>query len=253
MARSKPYSIRSPAFDLCSGGIRVMYGLYGALLAKGQVAFLNAQYDDPDFIAIYPEIYQGNDTGAKSVVRYLLAPPGEMSHNGYPGPVSFPATDKIYSFSKMIYDTDDNHTLFLPILNTNLFKDQGRPRKKMCFYTGKKQNLGLHPEGAIEVTRQFAGDQNALADLLNECCVMYCYDHRTAMTEIARLCGCRVVVIPSVLSKEQFELYEPGMNGISWGLEEEKLLDTVEFRRHYLEMKDLFWKKLDWFIEDTQK
>lgn len=230
-----------------------MYGLYGALLARGEVAFLNATFDDPNFVAVYPEIYTGNEAGAKTVVRYILAPPGEMSHNGYPGPTQFDPSDILYSFSKMIYKTDDRHTLFLPILNTYLFKDQGKKRTKTCFYVGKKHNLGLHPEDSIEVSRYTAGDQNKLADILNECQVMYCYDHRTAMTEIARLCGCRVVVIPSTVPMEEFKLYEPGMNGITWGVDgKEVKLDVAEFRRHYLEMKDIFNRKLDWFVEETQ-
>lgn len=229
-----------------------MYGLYGALLAKGHVAFLNATYDDPNFIAVYPEIYNGNDTGAKTVVRYILAPLGEMTHNGYPGPTAYPKTDLIYSFSRMILDLEDSHVLFLPILNTYVFKDYGKKRDKKCFYVGKKNNLGVHPPEAVELKREFAVDQNALADFLNECEVMYCYDHRTAMTEVARLCGCRVVVIPSVVPLEQFKLYEPGMNGISWGLEEEVPLDTKKFRDHYLHMKEVFDKKLDLFITETQ-
>jgi predicted DNA-binding protein YlxM (UPF0122 family) len=249
MAKYKPYSIRTPPFDVCSGGIRVMYGLYGALLAKGQIAYLNAVYDDP-FIGVYPEIYNGNDMNAQTVVRYILAPPGEMSHNGYPGPSKFPVTDLIYSFSRMILDIDDRHIMFLPILNTYLFRDQGKERTKKAFFVGKRINLGLHPEGCVEITRQFAIDQQALADLLNECEVMYCYDHRTAMTEIARLCGCRVVVYPSVVTLETFRLYEPGMNGLGWG--EDVSLDSKKFREHYLHLKDVFDRKLDLFIKDTQ-
>jgi len=34
----KPYSIMTPPFEVTSGGIRVMYGLYAWLLVKGQVA-----------------------------------------------------------------------------------------------------------------------------------------------------------------------------------------------------------------------
>lgn len=73
----KPYLIRTPQFDPTSGGIRVMYGLYGWLLAKGEIAYLNAKIDIPS-IGIYPEIYHGNDMGAKTIVRYVLQTPGLM-------------------------------------------------------------------------------------------------------------------------------------------------------------------------------
>jgi hypothetical protein len=37
----KPYVIACPPWETTSGGVRVMYGLYGWLLAKGQVVYLN--------------------------------------------------------------------------------------------------------------------------------------------------------------------------------------------------------------------
>ena len=248
----KPYSIISPDFEPTSGGIRVMYGLYGWLLAKGQIAFLNAKFENTDFVAIYPEISHGNPAGANTVVRYILAPPGEMASNGVAGPTKFDDTDLIYSFSKLVYNTDPEHIMFLPILNMHLFKDQKKKRTKSCVFFGKKPDLLLHPKDCIKIDRKFAQDQQALADMLNECKVMYCYDHRTAMTEVARLCGCRIVIFPSDYTKKKFEDYEPGMNGISWGLEENVTLDTVKFREHYQTLRTLFSFRLDQFIEATQ-
>lgn len=122
----------------------------------------------------------------------------------------------------------------------------------MCL-VGKGIDTNLHPDNAIYIDRTLAQDQQALADLLNECHVMYCYDYRTAMTEIARLCGCRVIIIPSKFTKEEFAEYEPGMNGISWGDKEEVKLDTDTFRDHYLSLVKTFEKKLDLFISETQK
>ena len=249
----RPYSIITPPFSPVSGGIRVLYGLYGWLLAKGQIAFLNAKFENKDFVAIYPEISHGNPAEANTVVRYILAPPGEMASNGVAGPVKFEDTDLIYSFSKLVYNTDPEHTMFLPILNMHLFKDQKKKRNKKCVFFGKKPSSSVHPKECIPIDRKFAQDQQALADMLNECSVMYCYDHRTAMTEISRLCGCRVVIIPSDYTKKKFEDYEPGLNGISWGLKEEVELDTEAFREHYQSLRILFEHRLEGFIEETQK
>ena len=252
MKNFKPYSVFCPPWSTTSGGIRVMYGLYGWLLAKGMMVFQNASFENKDFIGIYPEIVNGNPMEAKTVVRYILAPLGEMASNGVPGPSSYDKSDLIYSFSKLIYETDDEHTLFLPILNTSLFRDEGRrERPYKCVFVGKGINSHLHPEGCLEVDRNLSQDQAHLADFLNDCEVMYCYDHRTAMTEVARLCGCRVVIFPSIVSLEQYKLYEPGMDGISWG-KDEGIKVTKDFRDHYIEMKDIFSKKLDIFIEATQ-
>src|SRR3990167_3517067 len=255
MTTYRPYSIVTPEFQITSGGIRVMYALHGWLLAKGQISFLN-QYHSSDFIAIYPEIVRGNPTEAKHIVRYILAKPGEMSVKGEPGPTVFPVSDKIYFFSEL-YNTmgaDKDHIMFLPVLNLHLFKvtNTGK-RKRNCKLIGKGSDLHLkETEGLFEVTREFANDQGKLADYLNECETMYSYDNHSAMFEIARLCGCREVVIPYQYTKEEFSKYEPGMNGISYGIEENVPLDSRSFRRHYIGMIKNFNGKLEKFIEDTQ-
>jgi len=232
-----------------------MYALQSWLETRGQIAFVN-QYPNMDFIAVYPEITRGNPTNAKHVVRYILNKPGLMTTNGKPGPTEFDPEDKIYVFSQL-YNTlgvDMNHIMFLPVLNLHLFKvtNTGK-RKEKCKLIGKGTDLRLpETEGLFTITREFANDQGALADYLNECEVMYSYDNNSAMFEIARLCGCRVVVIPSIYSKEEFSKYEPGMNGISYGLDEKEELDVKGFRDHYQWMIAAFEERIDYFIEETQ-
>lgn len=257
----KPYVIVCPDYDKTSGGIKVVWGLFGYLLSKGVEVYMNRQ-PSINVVAIYPEIINGNPIQAKKVVRYILAPPGEMaliSKNPTGGDIrepsmlEFPKTDMIYSFSKLIYETDDAHTMFLPIIDTHIFKDQHKQRTKTAVLFGKQPNKGLHPDDSIIIDRTTASDQSTLNDLLNECKMLYVYDHRTAMTEVARLAGCPVTIIPSVYTKEQFSLYEPGMNGINFGLEEDNKLNVEKFRSHYLDMVKIFEVKLDQFLYDTQK
>lgn len=255
----KPYLIRTPSFDPTSGGIRVMYGLYGHLLAKGEMAFINVGMDIPT-IGIYPEIYHGNDMNASKVVRYILQTPGMMgtgNQNGEfqlgPSTEEIKATsDLIYTFSK-IYDTvglDDAHTMFLPIINLKVFKDQHKTRTKTCYLVGKGVEGTKHPEDAIELTREFAQDQQALADLLNECHTLYVYDKLSAMMDIARLCGVNVRYYGD-FSKEELTKYEPGMNGLGYR-DEEATVWTSAFRSHYEGLVRKFDEKLDLFIEETQ-
>ena len=256
MTRSKPYSIWMPNFNITSGGIRVLYGLMGWLLAKGQIVVANAASQSGDFITIYPEIVHGNPFKSHRVVRYILATPGVMAMGGVRGPITFPKDEKTYVFSEL-YNTmgvDDKHIMFLPILNTHLFRvtNKGK-RTKACKFVGKGEDLHLpETEGLFELNRDFAVNQSQLADFLNECHTMYSYDNNSAMFEVARLCGCRVVIIPQAYTKEEFEKYEPGMNGISYGMGEDVKLDVKEFRNHYLGMVKTFSDKLDYFIEDTQ-
>jgi len=231
-----------------------MWGLYGALLAKGQITYANATSENKNFTAIYPEIYPNtNPAGAKTVVRYILREPGTMALYGVPGPTAFDPKDKIYVFSRL-YDTfgvDDDHILFLPVIDTNLFYDKGRKRTKTCFYVGHGQETE-HPDDWLELSREIISNQSLLADTLNECEVMHSFDPVSAMMEVARLCGCRVVISPSLYTREQFAKYEPGMNGISWGPGESVPLDSREFRRHYLGLRQQFWDKLDLFIKETK-
>lgn len=243
-----------PGWDTTSGGIRVLWGLMGWLLAKGQIVIPNAQ--GKDFITIYPEIVPGNPFNSDRVVRYILATPGVMGMNGQPGPTQFDDSEVKYVFSELYNTTgvDKKHILFLPILDLHTFKvtNEGK-RTKRCKLVGKGIDQHLkETEGLFELTREFSQNQSQLADYLNECEVMYSYDANSAMFEIARLCGCRVTIIPSMYSRDEFSKYEPGMNGISWGVEENVPLEVCGFRQHYLALRSIFAKKMDDFIKDTQ-
>jgi len=258
--RMKPYILTSPDLageNIASGGTRVMWGLFGWLLAKGQVCYMN-RWTDGEQIAIYPEIQTGNPAHATTVVRYILNTPGIMGAiyadgKTIPGPTTFDSTDKIFVFSK-IYDTfgvNAKHILFLPIINMSVFRDQHRERTKTCYLVGKGFNKHKHPSDSIEITRAFAQDQQALANLLNECYMLYGYDRLSAMYEVARLCGCPVRYYGDY-SEEQLQKYEPGMNGWTMGNKKEEKLYTTVFRAHYKSMIFEFSKKLDYFIEETQ-
>jgi hypothetical protein len=253
----KPYSVVTPDFKIDSGGIRVMWGLYGWLLAKGQIVNVNTKYPDPDFIAIYPEVYHGNPMEAKTVVRYILQKPGMMgkgtpgTSSFRPGPTKFGPNDKLFAFSKLyVKGLPENHYMFLPIIDMHLFYDQKKKRTKKFFFVGKGKNLNLHPTDAIELPRK-QRDQQILADMLNDCEIIYIYDPVTALSEVARLCGCRVIMLSPMEGFEKY--YEPGMNGISLYKDEGIKLNYAEFRKHYSVMKDTFSKKLDDFIDLTQK
>lgn len=254
----KPYSVFTPDFEPLSGGIRVMWGLFGHLLAKGQLAITNGSWNVP-FTAIYPEITHGNPLNAPKVIRYILNKPGVMASMGVPGPSTYDPSDEIYVFSK-IYDTfgvDDAHLLFLPILNLRVFRDQKRKRTRTCYFVGKGTDMGLHPKDSIKIDKTNSLDQQDLADLLNTCTVMYSYENPTAMLEIARLCGCRVVFFPqgamtTFTRKQLTEDYEPGMAGVSFEKDENIELDVKEFRESYINLGEIFNHKLDRFITHTQ-
>lgn len=243
---AKPYVILSPNYDLTSGGIKVMFGLYGYLLSRGVEVYMN-QRPQKDVIAIYPEIQNGNPVQTDKVVRYVLNTPGKMGGIDIDGkftagPTNF-TDEKVYYFSRMFGDTDDNHYMFLPIINLRDFYDKGNKRTKTCYLVGKGTNRFKHPNDSIELNRTIASDQSLLNDILNTCHTFYCYDDLTAMMEVARLSGTKVKYYGDLdLAK-----YEPGLNGIN------SKLDVKAFRLHYVSMIKEFERKLDLFITDTQK
>lgn len=253
------YSVFCPEFEITSGGIRVMWGLYAHLLARGEVAIANMHTESLNYTAIYPEVVADNPFMASKVVRYILQTPGVMSMYGASSPTTQDfqnkpgyKNDKFYVFSQ-VYNTmgvDDDHILFLPIINTRIFRktSNGKKRTKTCFLVGKGVMGDKHPPDAIELTREFAQDQQALADLLNECEVLYCYDRLSAMMEVARLCGCRVEYYGE-LPLSELKKYEPGLNGVGYKSHEE--LDTKAFTEEYHALKETFDRKLDLFIQDT--
>lgn len=254
----KTYVIASPQYNPTSGGIKVMWGLYGWLLARGVEVYMNQVPATGDLVAIYPEIFHGNPANAQTVVRYILNKPGVMGANGVPGPTHFDSSDRLYYFSQLFSDDPipSNKLLFLPIIDLHTFYVQkGKIRKNKCKFIGKGVDIhSSYTEGLFTIDRSFASDQQKLADYLNTCSVLYCYDPCSAMTEVARLCGCRVVMMNNTqYTKEKFKQYEPGINGISWGPEEQKELDADQFRQGYINLVRMFEFSLDKFIEDTQK
>lgn len=247
----KPIVIVSPQYDYTSGGIKVMWALYGHLLARGLEVYMNQAPLWKDYVVIYPEIFHGNPANGGTVMRYILNKPGVMAANGVPGPTSFDFSDKLVYFSRLFSPTDTDDILFLPAINLNTFyHDPKIIKKNKCKFIGKGIDTHIQEsEGLQVIDRTTAKDQAALAHYLRSCEVMYCFDPCTAMTEVARLCGCRVVMVNNTQYTEtEFSRYEPGMNGISWETDNHASFDVEAFQSHYRGLFDTFGKKLDQYI-----
>ena len=107
----------------------------------------------------------------------------------------------------------------------------------------------------------FRGHNGAdiLRENLNHTELLYCYDNSTAICDIARLCGCPVVIIPDgSYTKEQRKVSESwNCGGIGFGLEEEQhaidTIDSEKIRKWFIEAEASFQDKLTDFITETQK
>lgn len=254
------YIIWSPPYDPTSGGIKVLHKLCHEMRSLGYDAYLtvasSSGWNTPcfqgnigdDCVAIYPEIVFGNPIGCKKVIRWVLNKPGKIG-----GPTEYDKTDYIYAFHKMFYPVDNDHVLLLPVIETDIFKDKHLDRGQAVCYIGKGGNTPRIPEtiGLLEITRGTALNPENLCNILNQSSVMYCYDNITAMTEIARLCGCPVCIIPDgEHTKEERDTHEFGWNGLSWGTEIPKI-DSNKFRETYLHSYDVFKKTIHKLVKET--
>lgn len=251
----KPYSLRLPQFDPLSGGIKVMWGLFGGLLLKGEEVVANAVYNDSsNVVGVYPEIFHGNELRSGTVVRYILNKPGVMASGGIPGPTEFPKTDLLFTFSKMFMDLPDERCMFLPIINTDVFFDRKGKRDREAVFVGKGVATSPH-DGHVVITRELAADQELLAEILNRCSVLHTYDPVSAMSEIARLCGCRVNYLSREYTRNDYLKYEPGVNGMTFPDDKDvSMLNSVAFRDTYNALQARFYNvSLPNFIRITQQ
>jgi hypothetical protein len=264
---SRPYVIWTPGYNARSGGIMVLHNFCHELNLVGQEAYIytmdnparNSELNTPYMpeglenpIVVYPEIAWTNYLNINTVVRWLLNNPGKIS-----GPSSFPPNEILYAFSHMFnaFNLPEERILFLPIIDTNIYKDLRLERDKVLFYIGKGTRSSFIDEtnNAIEITRETGFEPQNLVSLLNTAKVLYCYDNITAITELARLCGCPVVMIPNGdFSEEKYREHEMGMEGLGWGKMPESF-DSLEFMDKYKNLKRTFYSKLERFIEVTQK
>jgi len=279
----RPYIVKAPAYDSNSGGCMVIHRLCHELNMRGQEAYVAHRLINPDWktpyygdnrsgqvfeewkterdlISIHPEISFGNIFNTRTVVRYLLNNAGKLS-----GPKEFDASDILFAFSHMFNDFNlpEERIMFLPILDTDVFQDGHLDRNLITFYNGKGwrgiendfiSNLSEEEKKLpiVEIVRETSKDPHNLSNILQRSKTLYCYDNITAMTEISRLCGAPVIIVPNgEYTKEQYDKHELGWNGLGWG-ETPRHFDSAKFREDYLQLKETFYEKLDYFIEVTQ-
>ena len=198
-----PYVIAAPEYTHVSNGIKVLYKLRDLLEKKGYIAEIvnKPKLLPANYIAIYPETISGNSCYANTVVRYVLNTPGLLGG------------DKIYDKNEIIFTFMDRFypnapKLAIPTIE-DFFKNENLERKDNCYYIGKgavnKVPMSDITNGLIQITRQYPPTRIELKDLFNKCETFYTYDDTTALIPEAKLCGCKVVVIPGERINEEYE------------------------------------------------
>jgi hypothetical protein len=261
----RPYLVWSFDYYDDSAGQKTMHRLCHELNEAGQEAYVayekrNPAWNTPyhsaplsgDWIAVYPEIIKGNPWKAPRVVRYVLNNPGKLG-----GDKVYDPAEIVYVFHELFNDVDvpPERILFLPTIELDLYFDRHLPREGAVFYVGKgQQTRDLH--GAVEITNDLKRDRRLLAETLNRAEVMYTFDPVSAMNEIARLCGSKVVFVPgSRMTKDeyrQFVAYEGGFEeGFGWD-EIPPPFDSGISRQRQIELYYMFCQRLQDFIAVTQ-
>lgn len=157
--------------------------------------FVNPEFNTPvayhdDSIVIYPEIVSGNPLGAKKIVRYLLNSEGVISGRK----IWWKEGEFPLSFSKIF--RNDCDTLFYPIANPDLFRDEGRHRSGYCLYKGKGNYNGPLPSGNhLEITRAWPASKPELAEIFKTKLWLFSCDSCSSTCLDAALCGCLPILL----------------------------------------------------------
>jgi hypothetical protein len=187
-----PYIIMAPPYRNSSGGVRALHELRNHLESSGYEAKIFQGGDaPPNAIVIYPETVSGNPMKARTVVRYVLNYPGLLG-----GDSSYSPNDIIFTYSPAFYPTAP--LLTVPIIEP-FFRDYGLPRSGGCFWVGKgagKVDEIPETSGMAEITYSWPETREELARFLNTKETFYSYDDFTALAYEAKLCGCKVIIIP---------------------------------------------------------
>ncbi len=261
----KAYYIWAPGFTNVCGGIKVLHRLCHELNEAGCRAYVttphvNPQWKTPfidvkhsyeDFIAIYPEIVPDNPFNARHVVRYILYKqekeyaPGEFIVSYKPA----------FNWLKL----PEERILYLPVLECDIFTDPKLPREGRAFYFGKGVDSPRIPEtnGLPQITSDMAHEPHEFAKVFQRLELLYCYDNTSAIADIARLCGCPVVIIPDgSFARDQYSQREDDLAGLGFGVAETEhamaTINSAAFHERYNELIRQFHVKLRLFIDLTQ-
>jgi len=258
----------------------VLHRLAVELQKRGKDVFINTEVQNPKWdkirtkfpmtydhegeVAIYPDIIHSNIWGSKTVVRWMLNIP---EYSGGPPIDTYPKSDLFFTYSHLFntrLGLPDDRILLCPSIDLSMFYDMHTPRAGRLVYRGKGQQpdnplLAQYP--SLGGKESFKGDdgQNRLRERLNKTEMIYVYDNATAITDIARLCGCPVILLPNGLYSrkdyEKHELWHAG--GIGYDLIEAPIaratIDSEYMAKCYAELEVKFQNDLGKFIELTQE
>ncbi|MDR5829788.1 glycosyltransferase [Caballeronia sp. LP006] len=278
--KGHPYYIYAPAYRESSAGIVVMHTLCHLLNREGYDAYISAtdvvnpRFDTPlaTFevqarhrlegrmpIVVYPEIVSGNPMNADVCVRYILNHIGFLSGK----PLNEGKDDLVFYFSENFLGSankKDVDFLFLPVIDTELFKPDPTVKKDRTFvfhyrHPLDKIDFSLFPPGTELLSMANPVTLPELAKKLQGGRVLYSYEQSSVCNE-AMACGCPVIYLPEGGLKAVPDQFAFGVNGAAMANEKNgyaRALATVDtIYPTLVALGNVFRADLPVFLEKTQ-
>jgi len=184
-------------------------------------------------IAIYPEIYAGNELNCDRVIRYLLNRPGVFSVADTVATNAFWQSPVRQSEFHMHYAEEfrlpnlNSVPLYIPIVDEGIFFEEDRTEREgfLVYSHRRRVQDAMVPDWARPYTlisRASPRSPQELAKLYRRSRGLILFERSGARMEAA-MCGCPVVAIPSESFSQVplFHLY--GKLGLGWGPDIEQL------------------------------
>lgn len=158
------------------------------------------------------------------------------------------------------------HTLFIPLLSPGALAEETplpAPQRTGIVYFdreyvaagGQRRDFG---ETAQDLASDTFSSEAALCAALRTARWFYAYED-TALTDLARLCGCAVVLVPNAFTLKNLpeRLQAENKRGVAWGdtaAEQAWAEQTLPaWRAHYLQSAQDWERTLQAFIDETQE
>lgn len=269
--------------DAASESLRsnVLHKLCSALNARGCEAYLDSI--NPSGELWTPVLTEATRVahyraGRKPIVVSVDAPGGALKGHGLPvryGPEKSPTVpedDKARAGLPVLRYAQDwdavapVHTLFVPLLDPAELAGQTpmplAQRKGIAYFDkefvaagGQRRDFGAD---AQDLAGAVFSSEAAVCAVLREARVFYAFED-TALTDLARLCGCPVVLVPNAFTLKSLpgRLQADNKRGMAWGdtpAEQAWAEETLPaWRANYLQRAQDWERTLQAFIDQTQQ
>lgn len=193
------------------------------------------KFDLSDLIVIYPEVVFGNPLGAKNVVRWFLHNPGFFSGKIYYGQneIYFKYSDQYQSLEYLNSYTSNNN-LFIFAYLKDYYNDLNCAKiRNGVAYCVRKGSISTVPFNLKEAILIDGMKHKEISQIFKKVKYFLSFDHNTAFSRFAALCGCISIVVP--IDGVDEEAWQPNLKlryGIAYGFDCKninKALSTLEY------------------------